>query len=166
MRDYQQVMAQSETLLRDPRIRFVMLHLPVPHTPGIYDRQRHALVAGGNYIDNLVLADETLGQLMSLLQSTPDAAETAVIVSSDHSWRVDYWKKQPDWTAEEKRVSDEKFDTRPVLMVHLPGTEDAQIVSQPVSAMIVHSILEAMLRGQLHSSVDTAALVGRQQGEK
>jgi hypothetical protein len=166
VRDYQQVMAQSESLLRDPRIRFVMLHLPVPHTPGIYDRQRHALVAGGNYIDNLVLADETLGQLMSLLQSTPDATETAVIVSSDHSWRVDYWKKQPDWTAEEKRVSGEKFDTRPVLMVHLPGSEEGQIVSQPASAMIVHSIVEAMLRGQLHSSGDTAALIARQQGEK
>ena len=75
VQDYQQVMAQSESLLRDPRIRFVMLHLPVPHTPGIYDRHRRALVPGGNYIDNLVLADNTLGQLMTLIESTPDASQ-------------------------------------------------------------------------------------------
>jgi hypothetical protein len=163
LRDYRELMAQSETLLRDSRIRFVMLHLPVPHTPGIYDRHRNALAAGGNYIDNLVLADNTLGQLMTLIQSTPDASETSVIVSSDHSWRVDYWKKQPDWTPEEKRVSGEIFDTRPVLMVHLPGGEGGRRVSQPVSALIVHPILEAMLRGRLRSAGDIAALVNGQQ---
>ena len=160
-------MAQSEALLRDPRIRFVMLHLPVPHTPGIYDRGRRALAAGGDYIDNLVLADHTLGQLMTLIQSTPNASKTAVIVSSDHSWRVDYWKKQPDWTPEERRISGGRFATRPVLMVRLPGSQDGQVVSQPVSAMIVHPILEALLRGRLRSSGDIAALVvGEKAGEQ
>jgi Sulfatase len=166
VRDYQEVMAQSESLLRDPRIRFVMLHLPVPHTPGIYDRNRHALIAGGNYIDNLVLADDTLGQLMKIIQSTPDASQTSVIVSSDHSWRVAYWKKLVDWTPEERRVSGEKFDSRPVLMIHLPGSEDGQILSQPMSAMIVHPVLEAMLRGQLRSPDDITALAASQRENK
>jgi Sulfatase len=171
VRDYQEVMAQSESLLRDPRIRFVMLHLPVPHTPGIFDRHRHSLVAGGNYIDNLVLADNTLGQLMTLIQSTPDASQTSVIVSSDHSWRVDVWKKLPDWTPEETRVSGERFDPRPVLMVHLPAGQGAQSISPQgishmTSAMIVHPILEALLRGQLHSSGDIAALAAQQRDKK
>jgi hypothetical protein len=163
MRDYLDVMAQSESLLRDPRIRFVMLHLPVPHTPGIYNRSRHTLAAAGNYIDNLALSDVTLGTLMTVIQSTPDAAQTSVIVSSDHSWRVDDWKKLSDWTAEEARLSGGRFDPRPVLMVHLPGSEDGQMLSQPVSTMIVHPILEAMLRGQLRSSGDIAALVAGKQ---
>jgi Sulfatase len=161
LRDYQKVMAQSEDLLRDARIRFVMLHLPVPHTPGIYDRHRQALAASGNYIDNLVLADKTLGQLLNLVQSTPDASQTSIIVSSDHSWRVDHWKKRPDWTPEEKRDSGERFDTRPVLMVHLPGSEDGQVISQPVSAVVVHGILQAMLRNQVHSPADIAALAAQ-----
>ncbi|HZD77746.1 MAG TPA: sulfatase-like hydrolase/transferase [Acidobacteriaceae bacterium] len=165
LRDYQGVMAQSESLLRDARVRFVFLHLPIPHPPGIYDRHRHALAAGGDYIDNLVLADNTLGQLLQVIQSTPDASQTSVIVSSDHSWRVDYWKKQFDWTPEERRASDEKFDTRPVLVVRLPGSEEGQVISRPTSAMIVHPILEALLRGQLHSSGDIAALAV-QQGDK
>jgi Sulfatase len=159
MRDYFDVMAQSESLLRDQRIRFVMLHLPVPHTPGIYDRGEHTLAAAGNYIDNLALSDVTLGTLMKVIGSTPDASQTSVIVSSDHSWRVDDWKKLSDWTAEEAHLSGGRFDTRPVLMVHLPGSKDGQVVSQPVSAMIVHPILEAMLHGQLRSPDDIAALV-------
>jgi hypothetical protein len=171
VRDYQQVMAQSESLLRDSRIRFVMLHLPVPHTPGIYDRHRHALVPGGNSIDNLVLADNTLGQLMTLIQSTPDASQTSVIVSSDHSWRIDVWNKLPDWTEEETRVSGGRFDPRPVLMVHLPGNEGAQSISGQsisvkTSAMIVHPILQALLRGELHSPGDIAALAAGQQKER
>jgi hypothetical protein len=100
---------------------------------------------------------------MKVIQSTPDASRTSVIVSSDHSWRVDDWKKLSDWTAEEARLSGGRFDTRPVLMVHLPGSEEGQVVSQPVSAMIVHPILEAVLRGQLRSSADIAALVARKQ---
>ena len=163
---YFDVMTQSASLLRDQRIRFVMLHLPVPHTPGIYDRGRRTLDAGGNYIDNLALSDVTLGTLIKVIRSTPDASQTSVIVSSDHSWRVDDWKKLSDWTAEEARLSGERFDTRPVLMVHLPGSEEGQVVSQPVSAMIVHPILKAVLRGELRSSGDIAALVAREQAEK
>jgi hypothetical protein len=114
---------------------------------------------------------------MTLIQSTPDASQTSVIVSSDHSWRIDVWNKLPDWTPEEARVSGGRFDPRPVLMVHLPATEGAQNVSgaqsvagqsisSQTSAMIVHPILEAVLRGQLHSPGDIAALAAGQQKER
>lgn len=158
MHDYADIMKQSESLLHDQRIRFVMLHLPVPHTPGIYNRSRHELVPAGNYIDNLVLADDTLGRLMKLIQSMPDAAETSVIVSSDHSWRVADWKILSDWTPEEERISGERFDPRPVLMVHLAGSEEGHDVAHPTSAMVVHSILDAMLRGQAETPSAIAAL--------
>jgi hypothetical protein len=154
MDDYIGVMKQSEDLLRDPRIRFIMLHLPVPHTPGIYDREHHTLAPAGNYIDNLALADETLGTLMGVIASTPAASQTSIVVSSDHSWRVDDWKKLSDWTPEEQRISGGRFDTRPVLMVHLAGQEQSHVIDHPANAMAVHSILEAMLRGQIHTSID------------
>jgi hypothetical protein len=52
-------------------------------------------------------------------------------------------------------------------MVRLPGSEDGQVVSQPVSTMIVHPILEAMLHGQFRSSGDIAALVaGKRAGRQ
>jgi hypothetical protein len=158
MNDYADVMAQSESLISDQRIRFAMLHLPVPHPPGIYNRGRHELVPAGNYIDNLVLADDTLGTLMKLIRSTPDAAQTSVIVSSDHAWRVADWKKLSDWTPEEEHISGERFDPRPVLMVHLAGSEEGRTVAQATSAMVVHSILNAMLRGQAETPAAIAAL--------
>ena len=167
VRDYRDVMAQAESLLHDTRIRFVMLHLPVPHPPGIYDRNRHALTAGGNYADNLVLADDTLGRLIKVIEATDAVSETSILVSSDHSWRMNIWKYLPDWTPEEERLSDgARFDPRPVLMVHVAGSEDGRVVSQPVSAMVVHPILEAILHGQLRSSADVAALVAGQQKDK
>lgn len=158
MQDYVDVMAQSESLLRDQRIRFAMLHLPVPHPPGIYNRGSHELVPAGNYIDNLVLADDALGRLMKLIQSTPDAAQTSVIVSSDHAWRVADWKMLSDWTPEEEQISGERFDPRPVLMVHLAGSEEGRTVARPTSAMVVHSILSAMLHGQAETPAAIAAL--------
>ena len=158
MHDYADVMAQSESLLRDQRIRFRHAASPVPHTPGIYDRSRHQLVPAGNYIDNLVLADDTLGRLMKLIQTTPDAAQTSVIVSSDHAWRVAEWKKLSDWTPEEEQISGERFDPRPVLMVHLAGSEEGRTVARPTSAMVVHRILKAMLRGQAETPAAIAAL--------
>jgi hypothetical protein len=158
MRDYADVMTQSESLLADQRIRFVMLHLPVPHPPGIYKRSSHVLAPAGNYIDNLVLADDTLGRLIKLIQSTPDGPETSVIVSSDHSWRVADWKKLSDWTPEEEQISGERFDPRPVLIVHLAGSEEGRTIAQPTSAMVVHSIIAAMLRGQAQTPAAIAAL--------
>jgi hypothetical protein len=160
MRDYRDVMSQAESLLCDPRIRFVMLHIPVPHPPGIYDRNRHALVPAGNYIDNLVLADDTLGELMKVIGSTSAASRTSIIVSSDHSWRLDYWKKLSDWTAEEQFISGGRFDTRPVLMVRLPG-EGGQLITAPASAMIVHSILDGLLHDEVHTNSDVSKLVNK-----
>ena len=60
-REYAAVMAQAEDILKDSRIRFVLLHLPVPHPPGIFNRKLCTLSDHGTYLDNLVLADQTLG---------------------------------------------------------------------------------------------------------
>jgi hypothetical protein len=48
--DYTAVMAQAEDILNDSRIRFVFVHLPVPHPPGIFNRRLHTLSDHGNYL--------------------------------------------------------------------------------------------------------------------
>jgi hypothetical protein len=159
IRDYQDAMTQSLDLLRDPRIRFAFLHLPVPHPPGLYDRARRTLREGGSYIDNLALADRSLGTLWDCIQSTPGAKNTTLIVSSDHSWRTYLWKPMQMWSPEDERASGGgRFDPRPVLMVHLPGSTTAQTIARPTSELFVHTMLEAMLRNQIHSDADIAAL--------
>ncbi|MFL6428870.1 MAG: hypothetical protein ACJ71S_11550 [Acidobacteriaceae bacterium] len=161
--DYISLMAQARNLLNDSRIRFAFVHLPVPHPPGIYDRRRHIFVDRGTYLGNLVLADQSLEALREVIQSTPGAANTTLIVSSDHSWRTSWWRGSGDWSAEAERVTHGgEFDDRPVLMVHLPGSDSSQVVSKPVSVLIVHDILESLLRGQLHNTSDINELVEKQ----
>lgn len=158
LRDYGASMTQSLDLLRDPRIRFVFLHLPVPHPPGMYDRVHRTMRQGGSYLDNLALADRSLGTLLQCIQSTPGAKNTTVIVSSDHSWRTFLWKPMQVWSPEDERASGGRFDPRPVLMVHLPGSTTAQTIARPTSELFVHTMLEAMLRNQIHSDGDIATL--------
>lgn len=162
-RDYEDVMRRAKHLLRDRRIRFVFLHMPIPHPPGIYDRTTHQLSDDGTYLDNLVLADDSLGSFMEILRSMPGFENTAIIVSSDHSWRTFWWKESPLWNAEAISASHGgKFDPRPVLMVHLPGSDTGQIVKKPVSMLVLHPILKSLLHGQIQTPADLARIVNHQ----
>jgi hypothetical protein len=153
---YQAIMALALDAMDDQQIRFLFLHLPVPHPPGIYDRRRHMFAAGGNYLDNLVLADDTLGTILDRLRADGHSRDTTIVLTSDHSWRVWSWKNQPGWTAEEQQVG--KEDARPVLLVHFPGQTQSKIISQPESALLVHTILEGLVRRRLSTVPDLSAL--------
>jgi hypothetical protein len=160
--DYQGVMTDASQLIRNGDLHFVFLHLPVPHPPGIYDRRRHCLRAGGDYLDNLVLADDTVGNLLQQIDATPWAPETTVIVSSDHSWRVAMWKMGNDWTREEETVSQDQYETRPVLLIRFPGSQAGRKVDEPMSEMIEHDLIAAMLRGEIKSQEDLESYLAGQ----
>jgi hypothetical protein len=158
--DYVSVMAQTRDLIQDARIRFAFIHFPIPHPPGIYDRVHHVIRKDGSYLDNLVLADQSLAAVRVTIQSTPAAANTTLIVSSDHSWRP--WVWQPLKEEEERVTHNGTFDPRAVLMVHLPGQDTSQVISKPVSALIAHNIIESLLHGQMYSQTDLADIVDSQ----
>ena len=161
-REYAAVMAQAEDILKDSRIRFVLLHLPVPHPPGIFNRKLCTLSDHGTYLDNLVLADQTLGELRNILQSTPAANNTILIVSSDHSWRTFMWRRTADWSLDSSRASHDTYDPRPVLMVQFPRSVTGQVVTKPVGALVLHRILEDLLRGRMKSPADLNDLIDQQ----
>ncbi|HEY3990637.1 MAG TPA: sulfatase-like hydrolase/transferase [Acidobacteriaceae bacterium] len=164
--DYVSVMAQAKDLIEDSRIRFAFVHLPIPHPPGIYDRLHHRLSDHGTYLDNLVLADQSLAALRNVIQSTAAAPNTTLMVSSDHSWRTFMWQPFPDWSEQETHATHGgKFDQRPVLIVQLPGEDSRLVVSKTVNVLIVHEIVEALLRGQLHTPTDLDSLVDQQPQE-
>ncbi|HZZ38981.1 MAG TPA: hypothetical protein VFE06_07610, partial [Acidobacteriaceae bacterium] len=105
-------------------------------------------------------ADDTLGTLMKVLHSTGNDQQTTVIVSSDHSWRTIWWKPGLAWSDEEERATNGgKFDTRPVLMVRLAGSDTGELISKPVSVLTVHSILDGLLRGEIHTQTDLEQLI-------
>jgi hypothetical protein len=139
---------------QDGDYRFLFLHLPVPHPPGIYNRRTHQLVEGGNYLDNLTLADDTMGVLWDEIAKTPWAAQTTVIVSSDHSWRVPIWRPNEDWTPEEESNSQGRFDRRPVFLVHFPGQTTGHDIFAPIPELAEHDVIASILEGKLKNAGD------------
>jgi hypothetical protein len=154
IRNYRDIMAHAETLIDDSQISFVFLHVPVPHPPGIYDRQRHLLRQRGTYLDNLVLADDTLGLLLKGIDATRESGRTIVIVSSDHSWRISLYRNLAGWSAEEERACGGQFDDRPVLLIHFPGQRMGADVNAAVPEMLEHDMIAGMLRGEIQSPED------------
>jgi len=151
-RDYQILMEQSQKLIQNEQIHFVFIHAPVPHPPGFYDRKRHAFCRCGDYIDNLVLADDTLGIFMQEIEQSPWAQETVLVVSSDHSWRVPFWRAHEGLTPEEAAISKGVYEPRPVFLVHFPGQTTGARIMAPVSELREHDVISSMLHGRVNSS--------------
>ncbi len=160
--DYNAILAHAQAEIARGTIGFLFIHLPVPHPGGIYNRRTHQIGVDGSYLDNLVLADETLGELMGEIRGSSLGDRTTVIVSSDHSWRIRLWRPTTDWRPEDTRVSDGRFDPRPVLMVHFPGEENGAFVAQPFPLIDVHGIIDQMLAGRMETTSELQAWVARQ----
>jgi hypothetical protein len=161
IQEYRNVMARTQALIENDHVHFVFLHLPVPHPPGIYDRQRHMLRPGGTYLDNLVLADDSLGALLREIEVTASASRTTVIVSSDHSWRIPMWRPADGWRPEEERASGGRFDDRPVLLIHFPGQNSGSNVNSALPGLLEHDIIAGMLLGKINNSADLAAFLAQ-----
>lgn len=137
-------------MIDDAGIDLCFVHMPMPHPPGAYNRKTGKVTSGGSYIDNLALTDRALGALLQVVAQTPSAGETTVVVSSDHSWRVPYWRHAFGWTHEDEVASGHgHFDPRPFLLVRFPGEDAAAAVSRPVPLLAMHDMIERMIAGQL-----------------
>jgi hypothetical protein len=169
IQDYKSLMEHATALIRNDQVHFVFLHLPIPHPLYIYDRKTHQLSESGDYLDNLVLADDTLGALMHEIEGTPTASQTIVIVSSDHSWRIPIWRRVPGWTEEDEHISQGRFDPRPVFLIHFPGESSGSEVLTPLPQLVEHDIIAAMLRHEMTASEDLnlflQSLAHQQQGQ-
>jgi hypothetical protein len=124
--EYRQLMSASQATLASGADDFVFLHLPVPHSPGIYDRQTGTLTDSGrsSYVDNLALADKTLGELRATLEARGEWDSSAILVMGDHSWRAPGWRRVVGWTREDDAaMGDSGFDDRPGYIVKMPGQQ-------------------------------------------
>ncbi len=134
-------------VLTSDQADFVFLHLPVPHSPTIWNRERgnYAQGCGGSYLDNLALADRELGNVLATLKTSPRWKDTTLIVEGDHSWRLWLWDDQPGWTAEDAQASRAGFDPRPAVIVHHAGQTQPEVNATPWSLLNVHTVVEQVL---------------------
>jgi len=151
------VLNQARQMIADDRHQFLFIHIPVPHAPPTYDRRTHTAREGGTYLDSVVEADDMMGAIQSWIAASPQSAQTTLIVSSDHSWRThtsNDSRRGLDESEEEWRASGGKFDDRPVLLIHFPGQEASEEISDSVAEMTEHDLLAAMLEDRMERLED------------
>ena len=150
---YNEIMAESKSLVADPELSLVFIHLPVPHPPGIYNRQSSEFEyeAESSYFDNLALADQTLGELRRAMEEAGLWEESAVLVTSDHWWRPAIWQSLQVWTEEDQRFSlpPGQLDYRVPFLLKMPG-QSAQIAHDaPFNTVYSQELILEILQGRV-----------------
>ena len=142
----------SLALAADPSIGFALLHLPVPHEPGIYDRTQAAFglrpPAGDGYVHNLALADRSLGELRAAIDRAGLSAKTTVMVFGDHGRRS-------------HRDGEAIADKRVPLLVKMAGQSQGVTFSDPVDLLRVHDLTLEILSGRVVTTSGLVAWLGR-----
>jgi hypothetical protein len=152
--DYNRLYAAADSTLADPSLDFVLLHLPIPHPQGIYDRHHHVLTTGpSTYIDNLALVDAYLAHVRQTLQQQQTWDNTTVLIMGDHSWRTALiWKLQRGWSSEEQRASHGgQFDDRPFFALKLPNQQTPARINPPFHAANTRLLLDALLSHKIET---------------
>jgi hypothetical protein len=160
--DYVILADATDRILDDRSIGFALLHLPVPHPGGIYNRTTDKFVLrNSSYLDNLALTDKLLGHIRSELEKHGQWDNSAVVIMADHSWRTKlFWAGMPDWTKEEQIASrGGEFDDRPAYIVKLPNQHAGGRIDAPFAALNTRMLLDALLSQKIRSKEDLATWV-------
>jgi hypothetical protein len=158
--DYLSIKANGDKLLRDPNEGFILLHLPIPHPGGVYNRKTGKFWTGpSSYIDSLALTDKYLGHVRQVLEETGQWDSSTLVIMGDHSWRIYNWNSMPDWTAEDERASKGGFDTRPFYLVKLAGEQKGATIDAPFRALDTRGLMDELLGGRIRTVDDLRAWV-------
>lgn len=158
--DYHDLLSTGDRFLDDPSLTFLLLHMPIPHPGGIYDRRTGVFgTPGTSYIDNLALADLYLNHVHLLLQQRGEWDSATVVIMGDHSWRTNFfWASTPVWMPEDTAASDgAQFDDRPAYIVKLPYQNTPARIDEPFPALRTRALLNEVIAGKITCPSDLAA---------
>ena len=139
-------------VVTDPAIGLALIHLPVPHPPTIYKRSTGELTGKGRigYLDNVALADRTLGVLREAMERAGLWDATAVLVSADHGWRTSLWRGRPEWTEDDEAPSHQDTSGVPFLL-KLPGQTFGVSYERRFNTVMTRKIITDILSQRLTS---------------
>lgn len=144
-KQFQEMLRETLADVVDPQIGFTFVHMDIPHSPFPYDRKtqtftlRNSAVQG--YLDNLALADRTLGQIRHGMEAAGLWDSTTVLITSDHFDR-------------DAKLIDGKLDRRIPFMLKLPGQTEGAAHDAPVNSIVSRQLLLAIAGGQLTTTAD------------
>jgi hypothetical protein len=145
---YLRILNTARETIVDEDLNLVLIHLPVPHPPFIYNRHQQELTLTADpdegYLDNLVLADLALGDLRSTLEAAGQWDSSAILVSADHPWR-------------DSKNFDGKRDPRVPFMLKLPDQDEGLAFN----SLLTGELLLALLRGEVSAAPEAAEWIDR-----
>jgi sulfatase-like protein len=154
--DYVTLMGDAENVVGDQNFGLVFIHLPVPHPPAIYNRARGNFSwQESSYLDNLALADRVVGELRQKMEQAGVWERTTLIVSSDHWWRSDYWRKRTFWSQADEAIAG-VVDHRIPFIVKLAGQTTASQYDAAFNTVLTHDLVLEVLRGGISNQKDLA----------
>jgi len=147
----------SEQALRtaaDERFGLVLIHLPIPRTPGVYDAATGRITpwnftgAAGGYLDNLALADRFITELRRGLDRARLGDRTWLIVTAERWWRMS-WRY------------DGGVDRRVPFLLRPPEGGRTTHVDAAFNTLAGHELALAILRGSIADGRAAAAWLAR-----
>jgi hypothetical protein len=155
LEDYERLKSATDRLLDQDRYNFVLLHMPIPHPAGIYDRNRKVFAVDRScYIDNLALADEYLAHVRQMLEERREWDDATVLVMGDHAWRTTLlWSGTRPWSAEDAEASEgDDADFRPAYLVKLPRQHKGATIDTEFHAVRTRALIDELTEGQIESA--------------
>jgi hypothetical protein len=130
---------ESLSLVTNNIYGLTLLHLPPPHTPGVYLPEKDQFTFWGmsrhaGYLRNLALADKELGQMRRAMETSGQWDKTWLIISADHSVGAGLF---------------DQHDTRVPFIVKPPGANEAITYSPTINTILTHDLILAILRGEI-----------------
>lgn len=149
-------------MLRDRRLNFVLIHVPAPHPPGIWNISRHDFAfSDTDYLDNYELADAVLGQIRGALESTGEWDRTTLLVTSDHPYRVQLWMNEHIWNAEMTAVAGTRKYPYVPFFLKLPFQRQAVPYGREFNNVLSGSLLLEVLQGNVSTPEQAIAWIGK-----
>jgi len=136
------IVAAAKSMADDPQLGLVLIHLPVPHGPQIFNRDSGQItpfaIHTDWFFDNLLLADRVLGEIRSAMERSGQWNSSMVIVTSDHSLRPQMMPHT---------------NPTPLVpyMVKMPGQTTGTTFDQPFNALITRDLIGAAIHGEVIS---------------
>jgi hypothetical protein len=161
---YTAMLKEARQWATDPDLGLIFVHWAFPHFPVIYDRHRDILQLNsqGNYFDNLVLVDRTLGELRRAMEQAGLWDSTIVLVTSDHSFRrAFYVTNMPEWPTEENEALSTMSGLQVPFILKLSGRNNAVRYEPSFNTVLTHDLVLALLRGEVTSPASVVAWLDR-----
>jgi hypothetical protein len=157
------VMQNGIRMLRNPKLNFILLHVPAPHPPGFWNSRLHRfVVADADYLDNYELADEVLGRFRKTLEGLGAWDNTTVLVTSDHSYRTGLWIEQGVWNAETATVSGSRQYPYVPFLLKLPSQRTPYGYRREFNNRVSGDLLLKILAGNINTPQEATGWMDQQ----